>query len=331
MREQLLGYLLGAVEEDERRKVEASINGNADLKRDLCLLRRCLEPLAADSEGPDPPPDLARRTCAFVAYRTAVLTMDQQRAASGRWRFHDFVVAAGILVAASLLFFPAISHSRFQAQLANCQDNLRRIGAALMNYSEHHNDYFPYVPSKGNMAVAGIYAPHLINGGYLADQDAFLCPGSIAEGCVPKAAIPDLGRFAGADGAERKRISENSGGSYGITFGHMTPDGQYVGTKYRGRPTFALVADAPSPTGDGGQSANHGGCGQNVLFETGAVNYLTVCRCPTLTGMDDIFCNDEGIIGPGLHADDAVIAPRGAHPVLVGHGATDVLEAAGTP
>ena len=85
-------------------------------------------------------------------------------------------------------------------------------------------------------------------------------------------------------------------------------NGQYRSSKNLQRPTFALVADAPS----GGlvdRSGNHDRRGQNVLFEDGHVQYLTTC---TARGCKDhIFTNDEGHQAPGLHPHDAVLGPGG--------------------
>ena len=44
------------------------------------------------------------------------------------------VVAAGIFIAASLLFFPAMNQSRFAARLTGCKNNLRQVGLGLDMY-----------------------------------------------------------------------------------------------------------------------------------------------------------------------------------------------------
>ena len=55
----------------------------------------------------------------------------KSRQRSQGWNLIDFVVAAGVSLAAAMLFFPAVSNSRYQAQLAACQNNLRMFGIAL--------------------------------------------------------------------------------------------------------------------------------------------------------------------------------------------------------
>jgi len=159
MREHLLGYLLGALEPTEHEMVEARIERDPALRHDLERLRSKVAPLAADNQDHEPPVGLAARTCNFVAARA---TCKASPATVGgltpgsSWRLQDLLVAGGICIAASLLVFPAISHSQFNARLMACQNNLREVGVALGHYSEVHRGYFPLVPQQGRLAVAGI-------------------------------------------------------------------------------------------------------------------------------------------------------------------------------
>jgi hypothetical protein len=77
-----------------------------------------------------------------------------------------------------------------------------------------------------------------------------------------------------------------------------------VPTQNLHRTSFAIMADAPSSQNPS-LSLNHGGSGQNVLFEDGHVQYLTTCTAHGC--QDNIFLNDEGQAEPGLHVHDAVI------------------------
>src|SRR4051812_19307426 len=65
--ENLLGYLVGALDEGTRAKVEAEIHSNPDARCRLEQLQLFLEPLAADKVAAAPPKDLAVRTIARVA------------------------------------------------------------------------------------------------------------------------------------------------------------------------------------------------------------------------------------------------------------------------
>ena len=69
MREDLVGYLLGALEEPESARVQAALadpRQAATLQRDLDLLRQAVAPLARDRAPEPPPAGLAGRTLAFV-------------------------------------------------------------------------------------------------------------------------------------------------------------------------------------------------------------------------------------------------------------------------
>jgi anti-sigma-K factor RskA len=67
MREQLVGYLLDALDASERDEVETALGSSAALRTDLERLSAALAPLAADGEPFSPPPGLAERTIAAVA------------------------------------------------------------------------------------------------------------------------------------------------------------------------------------------------------------------------------------------------------------------------
>jgi hypothetical protein len=232
----------------------------------------------------------------------------------GRVRWLDLVMAVGIWLAASLLVLPAIHGNRFASQLAACQDNLRKVGFALQNYSQRHQDFFPLVPAQGRLAVAGIYAPTLLRGGFLTESQTVICPSSTL-GSGARFRIPSLDELEKAARDDLPRLRCAMGGSYGYCLGHLR-NGAYEGTRNRQRPRFALVSDAPSREQAGHQSPNHGGRGQNVLFEDGHVDFLTSSKPCDLA--DDIFVNDAGLVAAGLQEDDAVIGPSDASPLNQG-------------
>jgi hypothetical protein len=72
------------------------------------------------------------------------------------------------------------------------------------------------------------------------------------------------------------------------------------------------MADVPGGQLSGLVSANHGGCGQNVLYDDGHVCCL--CRCTAAGCSDHIFLNSNGLVAPGTHAGDAVIVPSDVTP-----------------
>src|ERR1700740_3435512 len=105
MDENLIGYLLNALDPDAQREVEAYLHSHPEGRRRLAELRQALAPLEADREDPEPPPDLVVRTLARVAEHCtrelprAPAALRRSLAGTGRpfWRRADALVAASIL------------------------------------------------------------------------------------------------------------------------------------------------------------------------------------------------------------------------------------------
>ncbi|MBI3463106.1 MAG: hypothetical protein HY000_08625 [Planctomycetes bacterium] len=313
MRQHLIGYLLDALDGDEREQVEAMLRSEPTLARDLQLLKLCFHPLEADRGHYEASPGLAGRTCRFVAARQTARAATVVSGTTSSWRWQDLLVAAGIFVAASLLFFPAVSQSRHLAQRAGCESNLRQVGVALTQYSEVNRDHFPQIPQHGPLGVAGIYAPVLVEMGFLDDSRWLVCPASTLAG-RGSFTVPTQAQLLRATREERQRLYRELGGSYGFPLGYLA-DGAYHGVKNLRRSTYALVSDTPELADTDHCSPNHGRCGQNVLWEDGHVSFLRTCT--NEPAKDHIFANQEGKVAPGIGPDDAVIGPSHVAPATV--------------
>ena len=321
MREQLLGYLMGALDEVEHSQVEELVKKNRQCQRELELLHESLEPLRAGEGECLPPAGLAARTCRMVAQhrepeaaRPKKVAVVEPLGASSQWSFADMAVAAGIFLAAGMLLLPAIQQSRVIAQRTACQNNLREIGQALQKYSETRAGLFPEIPTSGNQAVAGIFSVRLLEGNFLDSPDRLLCA-SAQNGQERNEPfqLPTSAEIDAAEGQRLVRLQRMLGGNYGYSLGYRQ-GGNYQAPRNRGRTNYALVADSPDDSLNGFRSNNHGGCGQNVLYEDGRVDYLK--GCATGDCADHIFLNDENIMAAGLHPDDAVIGHSWSRPLL---------------
>ncbi len=236
---------------------------------------------------------------------------DQRPAPSARrWSLADLVVGVGIAVAASAIILPALNHSRAMARLATCSENLRGLGLSLAQYGSIHRDALPEVPLEGNQAVAGVYAAKLRDAGLLRDPSQVICPGSSLARNPASFHIPTLDELNAAQGKALAKLQAQMGGSYGYNLGYASGNHGDASRNLQ-RSNFGIMADAPRRLG-GRYSVNHGGPGQNVLFEDGHVSFMNSSQA---AGHDDIFVNDRGQVGLGLHRSDAVIAPSGARPV----------------
>src|SRR5690606_1768859 len=95
-----------------------------------------------------------------------------------RWSMADLVVAAGVFLAATMLFWPALNQSRYAARVRTCQNNLRQIGMALTSYSEKYPGQFPAVEMNHRLNRGGVYALMLRQRGLLPESRVVICPSS---------------------------------------------------------------------------------------------------------------------------------------------------------
>jgi hypothetical protein len=319
MREHLLGYLLGALEDDEHDEVGQRLQHDPQLRTELERLENRLETLGPPDDFEDPPVGLAERTCHVIATHNVNQLPPARESASlpsaGRWGWSiaDVTVAAAVFAAAALLFFPTILNSRYQSELAFCQNNLRQLAIALSHYTEVSDGYFPAVSTEGNRGVAGIYAPTLVNSGMLPEPDVVVCPSSdlAREGEFRVPTFEEIDRLRG----ERLReVQSRMGGSYGYNLGYLE-DGRYRVPRHTGRSHFAIMADAPAEyLGARGSSPNHGGRGLNVLFDDFHIEHVSDGR--SRDWGDAIFVNRQGVVAAGVDPDDAVIGRSGDSPLI---------------
>jgi prepilin-type processing-associated H-X9-DG protein len=333
MEDNLVGYLLNALDDGSRRDVEDYLQTHPEGRKQLGLLRQALEPLEADAEEINPPPGLAVRTLATVAEyccrdlpRAPVPSHRWSEATPARWwRRADVLVAASLFLCASLLIPPLAGYLHRQYQLASCQNNLRQFGLALINYSQAHRGAFPHVADANNKVppdrqVAGLFVPMLVGAGFLkpdemnvrcpANGEPVGCPYRLEELADPKKVSDD--KFS--------RLATQLSGCYAYTLGYRE------GRDLRGccqraypvpimsdRPLYREEALRHQPEAN---SPNHGGRGQNVLFTDGHVAFLT----SRLIGPDDIFLNKHRHVAAGVDPDDTVLGVSEARPVGIGMG-----------
>jgi hypothetical protein len=319
-REQLLGHLLGALESDEQAEIETRLGSDPECRKELALLRRQLAPLAVLKHDFAPPPGLTERTCRYVAEYRAAPTPAKGRLRPevappswiSRMSWLDITMATVVAAAACLLIFPAIQSSRFNSHRALCADNLRELGGALHQYSQSHQGYFPAVPGQGKLAAAGIYAPVLAQNGLLTEVNRIVCPDSSLAAQMNGFRVPTYGELELTPPAKMVDYRSTMGGSYGYNLGY-TRNGECQPTKNLYRDNFAIMSDAPNSNASNLQSVNHGGRGQNVLFENGAVQFLTTTQ--PLGSNDDIFTNDDGQVAAGLNPNDSVLGSSSTAPI----------------
>ncbi|HTN74924.1 MAG TPA: hypothetical protein VL096_06745 [Pirellulaceae bacterium] len=325
--EQLLGYLLGALEPGEHEQFEREVAANPQLQQQLNTLAKRLRPLDVARDEHEPPVGLSSRTCTFVfeqieerqvtpARHGLAAAMSADRAVAENnspWTLADMVVAGGIFVAAGMLFFPAIANSRYQAQLAQCSNNFRQLGTGLIDYSSRHpRGEYPSVSPVGNRSVAGVQAAYLLDQGYLDRPGALVCPASPLAENVSQWHRATLDELDQADGPELVKLQQQVGGSTAFPLGYRERD-KLGCCKKQNRENYALASDAPTGVVPHLVSNHHDGHGQNVVFESGRVKYVR--ECGTAECGDSLFLNRENHIEAGLCPEDIVLAVSGTPPM----------------
>jgi hypothetical protein len=311
MDENLVGYLLHSLDEDGERQMEAYLAQSAEARYKLENLRRGLEPLEVDREEPAPPPNLLVRTLARVAEycsQTLPHAPKPPRSSGGYrnpWRRIDVLVAAAIFLVAVGLGVSALAHVRtVTAPLAECKDNLRQFGFALKAYHEMHGK-FPDVNAQAPYNVAGMFVPLLIQAGLLSKDVSVRCPGN-----GPGKPCPiTIEEIHALDRNDFSQYTPLLACCYAYSLGYRDENG-YHAPQYQGA-SFPLVSDRPPRDQGPGNSPNHGGTGQNVLFQDGSVRFITN---RSLNFDDDIFRNKAGMIEAGLDPADSVLGPSAVSP-----------------
>jgi hypothetical protein len=327
--EHLLGFVLGALEPQEHEQLEREMAKDPRLARQAEVLAARLQPLEALRETEPPPEGLAARCCSMIFEQmppeqptvsparrgvAAAMSADYSLAGSGRgssWTLTDMVVAAGIFIAAGMLFFPAIANSRSQAQVAQCQNNLRQYGESVARFENAHPDYNLNVSVMPNhLAAAGIQPVLVKDMGFLDRDSVLVCPGSPEVAQRNNFSIPSLREFNQASPTQLEALTRRAAGSTAFSLGYVPQPNvkQVHSSDYQ-----AVASDAPMGMLPHMVSSHHDGKGQNVLFKSGRVAY--VCGCGDQDcGGDSLFWNHNLKIEAGVHEGDNVLAIGGTRP-----------------
>jgi hypothetical protein len=325
MDDNLVGYLLNALDETTHRAVEKYLRTYPEARDKLARLREALEPLESDRDEIEPPPGLVQTTLAELAQvkqfaprlPVAPRVSGAGESVGGRswWRRSDVLVAAAALLISLGMGAVWVVQSRQQAQITECKENLHQYHRALVAYSEQRQDRaFPRVEARGPRAVAGIFVPILADAGVLPGNVSVRCPASGRE--APDTSPGQVSRLEEWYESDRERynsaVKELAGG-YAYSLGFREGDG-LQGLRFgAGNDLLPILADRPgSNEGGPGNSLNHGGGGQNVLTIGGSVRYCT-SRGVGLNG-DDIYLNQDHRVLAGLSVADTVLGVSDAVP-----------------
>jgi hypothetical protein len=329
MRELLIRYLLGELDEDEFRDVQAQLKNSPELRQELAHLRECFAAHQDDDFSEDAPPrDLAARTAERVAESDdawEVPAADQPGlhpagdppAGILGWSLADLTVAGGVMLAVSMLIFPALRNSRDGTRRVVCQNQQKDVYQLVALDARDHGGYFPRI---GLGEPAGMFVARLIMRNYAEAEDiakCLVCPGSKVAQEIR------AGRFKFVlPGAEKLRAMSREqliaaaalmSPCYSYRFPYVVGnDVYYIRNDFRA--LSPIFADTTEEDVDGSVSPNHGGEIVLVSYGDGGVRPQKGLTLPGSN--EDMFHNDDGKVAVGLRPGDIVLGRSNAMPMI---------------
>ncbi|WP_169976803.1 DUF1559 family PulG-like putative transporter [Tautonia rosea] len=313
----LFDEAFGQLDDDRREQLDLAAASDPSLADRRARLRHALS-LLLDADDPEPPSALAARTTARILRHAEEPRILEFAPTRPRVRWVDVGVAAAVMLIGMMSLVPAVRHQQQSVGKLMCTDNLRQIGLAMSQYAATHHT-FPYVDPSCPASYVGAAFVQLNEAGLLHDHTTLDCPCDGAS--IPTKQLPRfddlLGREQHVPGTCRDDIRVDY--AYHLGVRHPTT-GQTMPLPFNIENRVPLVADQPpfrldrtnNAAGQGGivlvgNSPNHGGAGQNVLFTDGRVEWR---RTRWISSSDlDLYLNHHERTRPGIHLMDAVLTP----------------------
>ncbi len=221
MREQLLGYLLSALEPHEMRAIDQRLQNDPQLRAELAEVQQMLaafDQAVGQDDLVELPPGLTASTLSQLgehphptlgdlpawdidqarngpeaiatpaeSQRQWFSSGDEQRVGRSRQAWSDLLVSAVAAVSLFALMLPMIVRYRSEVRKTVCQNNLRQLGMAFNDFVLRHGDTrLPAVAQSGHEAFSGIYEVRLADVGLMRDPGLRWCP----EGVMPTEPCP---------------------------------------------------------------------------------------------------------------------------------------------
>jgi hypothetical protein len=319
MQPDLVGYLWQCLDADEHRRVSEQLDADPKLRDDLAALRERLAPLESDREPEPAPAGLAVDTMARIAEHVCrdrqlpkAPPVTTRAAGSDRpWRRRiDVAVAASIVLTSLGLLLPTVLILQEQAGRARCQDNLRTMWTGLKEYKSEYRRLPD--PGKVSRPVAGMIAPLLRDARFLPQDAHLVCPATKVPDNVDLS-VADLDKLPRNQFDE---IAPRLLPGYAYSLGYRDPDGKLhsVDTMDIDAQQLPIIADSPAATPTVGNSPNHVGHGQNLLYMDGHADFRTTRMLGTGDALDDIYLNKHNLAKAGVDARDVVLGSSATPP-----------------
>lgn len=301
--DQMLDYTFNQVDAPTRDAFENALFRDPALAGRMHCLSRQVAYLLDDGDETELPAGLHDQTIALVEHRRTRSQTIEFAPSRSRFRMADFAVAASVFFAAILTLSVPLLRSRMQMDQTICASNLGKLGVSLGMYKTTHNGY-PLVPAS---LPVGIYGLMLQNAKALDDPNILFCPSSIKGRGA--SLLPAYDRFCEMAKDSPATCRDLVGGHFAYNVGHRGPDSSAVPVSATAGSSTPITADAPGGTREGrvlaGNSPNHGGHGQNVLYADGHLEWR---RNRWVSTQDsDLYLNEARQPAAGLHAADAAL------------------------
>jgi len=335
MREDLLGYLLSALEPHEMRAIEDELRQSPDLREELEMLRDAMHPLDDAMEQlpvVQSPPDLVARVMASLpprddhdhGHECLMTPKNELNRSPIRNRWADILIGAMAIAALLAWVIPAVARGRQEARRIACQNNLRQLGIAFSQFMmQNQLAALPDIATSGRESFAGMYAVRLADHELMPSASLRWCPEiandlRFAMSLVRSEDLRDADQRGDID--RLREIQRIAGGTYSYNLGVVDGD-HYTAPRYEGRATFAVLGDSPiagAEFADGIDVSKlrwaHGDAHANLLYEDGSVRFVDLRSAATLP--DHPFFNHRGSSEAGVNIDDASLAPSWRSPFI---------------
>ena len=318
MQPDLVGYLWNCLAEDEQRRVAEQLAADPKLRDELAAVRERLAPLEWDREPEPAPAGLAVDTLARVAEHACrdrqlpkAPPVTRSTGSERPWRRRiDVAVAVSVALTSIAILLPTILawHERYLR--VECEHNLRSMWTGLKEFQTVHRK----LPDPGSVPrpVAGMVAPMLRDAGFLPQDAHLVCPATKVSDSVGLTVdeIENLPPEQFADVAPRLLPG------YAYSLGYRDADGKLHPVDDMLREIKAsqlpIIADAPAILASIGNSPNHVGNGQNLLFMDGHAGFHTTRTIGD--ALDDIYLNRQNRTEAGVDASDIVLGSSATRP-----------------
>ncbi len=340
--ESLLGYLLGALDDDECSAVREALMKDRHLRIRLASLQSMSVPLHDELDVCDPPKSMVSRVMSDLALdrvgvpdalsmplvQTSAIeeknlvplcsaeTMGSAET-SGIGNKFAWLDTGMSLTAAAIgfcLLAPSILQTRETARTSQCGSGLITLGQQIEDYAfQDRYARVPEIPTQGRLAFAGIYAIRLNDKGYLGEKQLLWCPSESSERLTPVGMgarrLPSAEELLAISAAKLRVWQHIAGGSYAYNLGvvinnqHQMPTLKVASNVAS---NVAILGDAPVRSHENELVFTaHRGLASNVLYQDGRVQLIRFDH--GYDGSDHPYLNRNGLTEAGIDSDDSAL------------------------